>query len=131
MACCRQCSGGGTDVVLPHYSAPNAGLRALILPALGAALALTSVAMIFQPRLRRLGQRLRTTDPRRFKLLQAPLTLVAMGAPWLSGHRHLRRWALGMVMLVYLYPFRPTPTKVVGTASRTRFRSPWSPAWAT
>src|SRR5438874_4568636 len=40
-------------VALLRYSPQQAGLRALILPALGAALALTSLAMIFQARLHR------------------------------------------------------------------------------
>lgn len=103
-------------VVLLHYSPPNAGLRALILPALGLALALTSVAMILQPMLHRLGQRLRTTDPGHFKLLQAPLTVVA-GAllGFLVTLTSVGAGALGVVMLVYLYPFRLTPAKLVGT----------------
>jgi len=103
-------------VLLLRYSPPNAGLRALILPALGAALALTSVAMIFQPGLHRLGQRLRTTNAGRFKLLQAPLTVVA-GAllGFLVTLTSVGAGALGVVMLVYLYPFRLTPAKLVGT----------------
>jgi hypothetical protein len=88
----------------------------LILPALGAALALTSLAMIFQSRLHRLGQQLRTTEPGRFKMLQAPLTVVA-GAllGFLVTLTSVGAGALGVVMLVYLYPFRLTPPKLVGT----------------
>jgi uncharacterized protein len=103
-------------VMVLHYSPPQAGLRAMILPALGVALALTSVAIIFQSRLHRLGQRLRTTDPGRFKLLQGPLTIVA-GAllGFLVTLTSIGAGALGVVMLVYLYPFRLTPAKLVGT----------------
>ena len=103
-------------VALLHYSPQHAGLRALILPALGAALALTSLAMIFQPRLHRLGQRLRTTDAGRFKLLQVPLTVVA-GAllGFLVTLTSVGAGALGVVLLVYLYPFRLTPARLVGT----------------
>jgi uncharacterized membrane protein YfcA len=103
-------------VALLHYSPQQAGLRAIILPALGAALVLTSLAMIFQSRLHNLGQRLRTTEPGRFKLLQAPLTVVA-GAllGFLVTLTSVGAGALGVVMLVYLYPFRLTPAKLVGT----------------
>jgi uncharacterized membrane protein YfcA len=103
-------------VALLHYSPQQAGLKAMILPALGAALALTSLAMIFQSRLHRLGQRLRTTEPGRFKLMQAPLTVVA-GAMlgFLVTLTSVGAGALGVVMLVYLYPFRLTPSKLVGT----------------
>jgi uncharacterized protein len=103
-------------VALLHYSPQQAGLRAIILPALGAALVLTSLAMIFQSRLHNLGQRLRTTDSGRFKLLQAPLTVVA-GAllGFLVTLTSVGAGALGVVMLVYLYPFRLTPAKLVGT----------------
>jgi len=103
-------------VALLHYSPQQAGLRELILPALGVALALTSLAMIFQSRLHRLGQQLRTTEPGRFKMLQGPLTVVA-GAllGFLVTLTSVGAGALGVVVLVYLYPFRLTPTKLVGT----------------
>ena len=103
-------------VALLHYSPEQAGLRAAILPALGAALVLTCLAIIFQSRLHSLGQRLRSTDPGRFKLLQAPLTVVA-GAllGFLVTLTSVGAGALGVVMLVYLYPYRLTPAKLVGT----------------
>jgi uncharacterized membrane protein YfcA len=72
--------------------------------------------MIFQSRLHSLGQRLRTNEPGRFKLLQAPLT-VAAGAllGFLVTLTSVGAGALGVVMLVYIYPFRLTPAKLVGT----------------
>ena len=89
---------------------------ALLLPALGVALALTSMAMLFQPSLHRLGQKLRTTKPDRFKGAQPGLT-VAAGAllGFLVTLTSVGAGALGVVMLVYLYPYRLTPSKLVGT----------------
>jgi len=103
-------------VALLHYSPRQAGLRALILPALGAALTLTSLAMLFQSRLHRLGQQLRMREPGQFKMLQAPLTVVAgVSLGFLVTLTSVGAGALGVVMLVYLYPFRLTPAKLVGT----------------
>jgi uncharacterized membrane protein YfcA len=116
----RLCAGSlpatALTVALLHYSPPDAGLRALILPGLGAALLLTSLAMLLKAPLHRLGQRLRTTSPERFKHVQAPLT-VAAGAVlgFLVTLTSVGAGALGVVMLVYLYPFRLTPSKLVGT----------------
>jgi hypothetical protein len=116
----RLCAGSlpaaALTVALLHYSPQQAGIRAIILPALGVALILTSVAMIFKARLHRLGQRLRTNSPDRFKHLQSPLTVVA-GAVlgFLVTLTSVGAGALGVVMLVYLYPYRLTPAKLVGT----------------
>ena len=89
---------------------------ALLLPALGVALAITSIAMLFQRSLHRLGQRLRTSAPNRFKGAQPGLT-VAAGAllGFLVTLTSVGAGALGVVMLVYLYPYRLTPPKLVGT----------------
>ena len=91
-------------------------LSSLIIPALGVALVLTSVAMLLQQRLHRLGQHFRTTMPERFKGAQPALT-VAAGAVlgFLVTLTSVGAGALGVVMLVYLYPFRLTPPKLVGT----------------
>ena len=103
-------------VGLLHYSPPQAGLRAMILPALGLALLLTAVAMLFRAQLHRIGARLRTDSPERFKHLQAPLTVIG-GAilGFLVTLTSVGAGALGVVMLVYLYPYRLTPAKLVGT----------------
>jgi uncharacterized membrane protein YfcA len=68
------------------------------------------------PKLHRLGQRLRTTAPDRFKGAQPGLT-VAAGAllGFLVTLTSVGAGALGVVMLVYLYPYRLTPPKLVGT----------------
>ena len=116
----RLCAGSLPAAVLTlllmRYFPPDKGLQALLLPALGIALALTSVAMLFQPTLHRLGQKLRTTTPERFKGAQPGLT-VAAGAVlgFLVTLTSVGAGALGVVMLVYLYPYRLTPPKLVGT----------------
>jgi len=103
-------------VVLLHYFPANRDLSAFLLTALGAALAITSVAMVFQRKLHALGQRLRSTEPDRFKRAQPALTVLAgviLGS--LVTLTSVGAGALGVVMLVYLYPYRLTPPKLVGT----------------
>ena len=103
-------------LVALHYFPQDKSVQALLLPALGVALALTSLAMLFQPKLHRLGQRLRTSSPTSFKGAQPGLTVVA-GAllGFLVTLTSVGAGALGVVMLVYLYPYRLTPAKLVGT----------------
>ena len=80
--------------------------------------ALTSVAMLFSmPALHRLGQKLRddfagavqdgATGPDRWP--------PARCSGFWSRSRPVGAGALGVVMLVYLYPYRLTPAKLVGT----------------
>ena len=104
-----------TLVTLNYLPDPKQA-AALLLPALGVALALTSIAMLFQPSLHRLGQKLRTTTPESFKRAQPGLTVVA-GAilGFLVTLTSVGAGALGVVMLVYLNPYRLTPPKLVGT----------------
>jgi uncharacterized membrane protein YfcA len=103
-------------LTLLHHFPEKRQMGALLLPALGIALLLTSVAMLFQRSLHQLGQRLRTTRPDRFKHAQPGLT-VAAGAllGFLVTLTSVGAGALGVVMLVYLYPYRLTPAKLVGT----------------
>ncbi len=99
-----------------RYLGPQQDVKDVLLFALGIALAMTSIALLFQPRLHRLGRNLRTTMPEGFKRAQPALT-VACGAilGFLVTFTSVGAGALGMVMLVYLYPFRLTPAKLVGT----------------
>jgi uncharacterized membrane protein YfcA len=103
-------------LVLLRYFPPGARLQSLLLIALAVALAVTSLAMLFQPKLHSLGKRLRTTSPDRFKGAQPALTVLA-GAllGFLVTLTSVGAGALGVVMLVYLYPYRLTPPKLVGT----------------
>ncbi len=65
----RLCAGSLPATILTllmmHYFPENGGLKSIILPGLGGVLVLTSLAMIFQSKLHRLGQRLRATAPER------------------------------------------------------------------
>ena len=103
-------------LILLHQFPAQRQAGALLLPALGAALALTSVAMLLKPKLHRLGRKLRTSAPERFKRAQPGLTVLA-GAilGFLVTLTSVGAGALGVVMLVYLYPYRLTPAKLVGT----------------
>lgn len=87
-----------------------------ILNALGAVLLLTALAMVFKKRTHALGQRLRATAPDQFKRAQPALTVVA-GAilGFLVTLTSVGAGALGAVMLLYLYPWRMTPARLVGT----------------
>jgi uncharacterized membrane protein YfcA len=94
----------------------DSGAQTMILQALGAALALTAVAMVFKSRLHHLGQHLRTAEPDRFKGMQPVLTVLAgVLLGFLVTLTSIGAGALGAVMLAYLYPYRLTPAKLVGT----------------
>lgn len=98
----------------------NAGIgqvrQGLIMQALGAVLLLTALAMFFRTRIHAFGQRVRGTAPAAFKRAQPALTVVA-GAllGFLVTLTSVGAGALGTVMLLYLYPFRLTPARLVGT----------------
>lgn len=90
--------------------------QGLVLTSLGTVLLITSAAMIFKTRLNRFGKKLRSTAPVEFKSVQPALTILAgaiLGV--LVSLTSIGAGALGAVMLVYLYPFRLTPRKLVGT----------------
>lgn len=83
---------------------------------LGGVLLLTALAMLFKNRIHAYGQGLRTHTPEAFKHAQPALT-VAAGAVlgFLVTLTSIGAGALGTVMLVYLYPRRLTPARLVGT----------------
>ncbi len=88
----------------------------VIMPALGIALVLTAVAMIFRTKLHGLGKRWRVGTPEAFKRVQPGLTVLAGAALGVMvTMTSIGAGALGTVMLVYLYPLRLTPAKLVGT----------------
>lgn len=80
------------------------------------AVLVTAVGMLFQRRLHSVGLRFRLDRVHRFKSLQAPLTV---GAGALLGFlvtlTSVGAGALGAVLLVYLYPIRLTPPRLVAT----------------
>lgn len=83
---------------------------------LGGVLLLTALAMLFKNRIHSVGQGLRTHTPEAFKRVQPVLTVLA-GAVlgFLVTLTSIGAGALGTVMLVYLYPLRLTPPRLVGT----------------
>jgi uncharacterized protein len=88
----------------------------IVITALGVVLLLTAGAMVFKRQAQAFGQRLRTSAPADFKRAQPALTVVAgaiLGI--LVTLTSIGAGALGTVMLVYLYPFRLTPARLVGT----------------
>jgi uncharacterized protein len=88
----------------------------MLMLALGVAIVLTSVAMLLKTQLHAIGRRLRVATPQTFKAWQPPLTVavgVLLGA--MVALTSIGAGALGTVMLVYLYPLRLTPARLVGT----------------
>ena len=99
-----------------HASGSARVSQGLILQALGGVLLLTAAAMVFKRRMQAVGQALRSTAPVSFKRAQPALTVLAgaiLGG--LVTLTSVGAGALGTVMLVYLYPFRMTPARLVGT----------------
>lgn len=76
----------------------------------------TAVAMLFQKQLHGIGRSQRVTEGEQFKKVQGPLT-VAAGAflGILVTFTSVGAGALGAVFLVYLYPLRLTPPKLIAT----------------
>lgn len=105
-----------TVLLLMYGLSLSRGAGNVILPALGAALVLTSLAMIFRGTLHGVGKKLRSSIPQSFKRAQPGMTVLAgivLGA--MVALTSIGAGALGATMLVYLYPYRLTPAKLVGT----------------
>jgi len=94
----------------------NGVREGLMIVVLGSVLILTALAMLAKPLLNRMGRELRTSDPPRFRRVQLPLTVFG-GAilGFLVALTSIGAGALGAVMLVFLYPLRLTPARLVGT----------------
>lgn len=88
----------------------------LILNALGVVLLLTAAAMVFRHKTRHLGVALQQQEPARLRQAQPYLTVVA-GAllGFLVTLTSVGGGALGIVMLVFLYPVRLKASRLVGT----------------
>ncbi len=90
--------------------------QGLIMTALGCVLLLTAVAIIFRNQTQSVGARMRTLAPERFKRAQPVLTVAAGSVlGFLVTLTSVGGGALGIVVLLFLYPFRMTPAKLVGT----------------
>lgn len=87
-----------------------------LISAVGVMLMVTALGMLFKDRLHAVGKNLRFDLPQRFKAVQRPLTVltgIVLGV--LVTLTSIGAGALGTVALVYLYPLRLTPHKLVGT----------------
>ena len=103
-------------LVWMHHSGVGQAKPKLILIALGWALLVTSFAMLFKKRTHAFAQTLRKTAPERFKSVQPLLTVVAgVILGFLVTLTSVSAGALGTAMLLYLYPFRMNPARLVGT----------------
>ena len=99
-----------------HLSGIGQIRQGLIMTALGCVLLLTAAAMIFRARTQAAGALIRTDTPERFLRAQPALTVVAGSIlGFLVTLTSVGGGALGIVMLVFLYPFRLTPARLVGT----------------
>jgi len=99
-----------------HFSHAARLQNHVLMSALGGVLLLTALAMVFKKQAQAFGQKLRTVAPADFKRAQPALTVLA-GAiiGFLVTLTSIGAGALGTVMLVYLFPFRLTPKRLVGT----------------
>lgn len=115
----RLCAGSLPAAVLTLLALYALGANkvgGILIQALGAVLILTALAMLFKKAFHAFGQRLRTRLPADFKRAQPALTVLAgaiLGV--LVSLTSIGAGALGAVMLVYLYPFRMKPSRLVGT----------------
>lgn len=83
---------------------------------LGGMLVLTAAGMLLKEPLHTVGRRLRLAQAERFKRWQAPATVAAgtlLGV--VVTLTSVGAGAFGAVLLLYLYPLRLTPAKLVGT----------------
>lgn len=97
--------------------AESSGVRSgVIMVALGVVLLLTATTMVLRPYLNRAGKYLRISDPTHFLRYQPALTVLA-GAVlgFMVALTSIGAGALGAVMLLFLYPLRLTPAKLVAT----------------
>jgi hypothetical protein len=103
-------------LVLLHSDVVSGIEDRLVIAAVGWALIVTGIAQIAKPLLHRIGRRLRSTKPSEFTSLQPVLTVAGgaiIGA--LVTLTSIGAGALGAVMLIYLYPYRLTPVRLVAT----------------
>ncbi|WP_315904556.1 sulfite exporter TauE/SafE family protein [Denitratisoma sp. DHT3] len=99
-----------------HWAGSSGVRQGTIIVALGSVLILTACAMAAKPFLNQIGKRMRIGDPTHFKRFQPALTILAgMVLGFLVALTSIGAGALGAVMLVFLYPLRLTPAKLVGT----------------
>ncbi|MDD5177213.1 MAG: sulfite exporter TauE/SafE family protein [Sterolibacterium sp.] len=105
-----------TTLIWLHWAESGGIRQGVMIFALGVVLIITALAMLFRPFLAGVGKYLRLSDATHFKRYQPPLTVLA-GAilGFLVTLTSIGAGALGAVMLLFLYPLRLTPAKLVAT----------------
>lgn len=84
--------------------------------AIGVVVLITAVGLILAPKLAQMAQNRRIEDPGKFKNVQPGLTVVGGAILGLCvALTSVGAGALGSVMLLYLYPLRMTPHRLVAT----------------
>jgi uncharacterized membrane protein YfcA len=103
-------------IVLMQRYAVQHELAGVVKSMVAVAVIVTAIGMLFQGPLQALGRLSRRYDRGHFMRLQAPLT-VATGAVLgvLVSLTSIGSGALGVVFLIYLYPVRLTPPRLVAT----------------
>jgi uncharacterized protein len=99
-----------------HWSQANRVTDGLIIQSVAVALIVTAIGMLMKEKLHGAGRRLRIGNPKEFRRMQRILTTVAgavLGV--VVTLTSIGAGALGTVMMIYLYPLRLTPRKLVGT----------------
>lgn len=99
-----------------HWSGAGRIASGTLISAVAVALLVTALGMLFKERLHAFGRHLRLDLPQRFKAAQPGLTVLTgavLGV--MVTLTSIGAGALGTVALVYLYPLRLTPPKLVGT----------------
>ncbi len=90
--------------------------QGFVLTALGVVLLITAFAIIFRKKMQKWGESMRARMPVQFKRAQPALTVAAGSIlGFLVTLTSVGAGAMGVVMLVYLYPRRMSPIKIVGT----------------
>lgn len=84
--------------------------------AIGIVIIITAIGLLAAPALLKKARQNRTSQPEHFKAIQPPLTVVAGATLGLCvALTSVGAGALGSVMLLYLYPLRMTPHRLVAT----------------
>jgi hypothetical protein len=99
-----------------HANGSDSITGGAIILALGIALGITALGMLFKERLHAFGTKLRRVDSEHFKAMQPGLTVLAgvlLGV--MVTMTSVGAGAIGTVLLLYLYPLRLNGGRLVGT----------------
>jgi len=88
----------------------------LLNKSIGIAIMITSVGLLLSPLLHRLASKRRLSNPDTFKRIQPTMTVIAgIALGLIVALTSIGAGALGSIMLIYLYPLRMTPHRLVAT----------------